>query len=60
MPNFTAMLQKQNESQKLELTVEQKVKENEELTAICDELISKVGDLTGAVRSLLSNKDITN
>jgi len=27
----------------LELTVEQKVKENEELTAICDELIAKVG-----------------
>ena len=27
----------------LERTVEQKTKENEELTAICDELINKVG-----------------
>jgi predicted RNase H-like nuclease (RuvC/YqgF family) len=31
------------QAQSLEQTVEQKTKENRELTAICDELISKVG-----------------
>lgn len=41
---LSAMLQKtEMKAKSLELTVEQKVKENEELTAICDELISKVG-----------------
>jgi len=41
---LTAMLQKtEMKAKSLEITVEQKVKENEELTAICDELIAKVG-----------------
>lgn len=41
---LTALLQKtEMKAKSLEQTVEQKVKENEELTAICDELISKVG-----------------
>ena len=31
-------------SKSLEETLEQKVKENQALTAICDELINKVGD----------------
>lgn len=41
---LTALLQKSEmKAKSLELTVDQKVKENEELTAICDELIAKVG-----------------
>jgi len=41
---LTAMLKKaEMKAVSLERTVEQKNKENEELTAICDELISKVG-----------------
>lgn len=41
---LTALLQKtEMKAKSLELTVDQKVKENEELTAICDELIAKVG-----------------
>jgi len=41
---LTALLQKtEMKAKSLEQTVEQKVKENEELTAICDELIAKVG-----------------
>jgi len=41
---LTALLQKSEmKAKSLELTVEQKAKENEELTAICDELIAKVG-----------------
>jgi len=41
---LTAMLKKtEMKVSSLERSVEQKVKENEELTAICDELISKVG-----------------
>merc|ERR1719391_1071198 len=41
---LTATLKKtEMKAKSLEITVEQKVKENEELTAICDELIAKVG-----------------
>ena len=41
---LTAMLKKaEMKAVSLDRTVEQKNKENEELTAICDELISKVG-----------------
>ena len=41
---LTAMLKKtEMKATSLERSVEQKVKENEELTAICDELIAKVG-----------------
>ena len=41
---LTAMLKKtEMKVASLERSVEQKVKENEELTAICDELIAKVG-----------------
>ena len=41
---LTAMLKKaEMKAVSLERTVEQKNKENEELTAICDELIAKVG-----------------
>ena len=41
---LTAMLKKtEMKVSSLERSVEQKIKENEELTAICDELISKVG-----------------
>ena len=41
---LTAMLKKtEMKVSSLERSVEQKVKENEELTAICDELIAKVG-----------------
>ena len=44
MAKLTALLKKtEMKSSSLERTVEQKVKENEELTAICDELIAKVG-----------------
>ena len=44
MARLTAMLKKtEMKTSSLERTVEQKTKENEELTAICDELISKVG-----------------
>jgi len=41
---LTAMLQKtEMKAKSLERTVEQKMRENEELTAICDDLIAKVG-----------------
>ncbi len=41
---LTAMLKKtEMKAVSLDRTVEQKIKENEELTAICDELIAKVG-----------------
>ena len=44
MARLTAMLKKaEMKASSLEQTVEQKAKENEELTAICDELIAKVG-----------------
>jgi len=44
MARLTAMLKKtESKASSLERTVEQKVRENEELTAICDELIAKVG-----------------
>ena len=45
MARLTALLKKtEMKSTSLERTVEQKIKENEELTAICDELIAKVGN----------------
>ena len=41
---LTAMLKKtEMKATSLERSVDQKAKENEELTAICDELIAKVG-----------------
>ena len=41
---LTAMLKKtEMKATSLERSVDQKVKENEELTVICDELIAKVG-----------------
>ena len=41
---LTAMLKKtEMKAASLERSVDQKVRENEELTAICDELIAKVG-----------------
>jgi predicted nuclease with TOPRIM domain len=41
---FTAMLKKvEVKTSSLEEMLGQKVKENEELTSICDELISKIG-----------------
>ncbi len=44
MARLTAMLKKtEMKAASLERSVEQKAKENEELTTICDELISKVG-----------------
>ncbi|TRY76380.1 hypothetical protein TCAL_03841 [Tigriopus californicus] len=44
MARLSAMLKKtEMKASSLEKTVEQKTRENEELTSICDELISKVG-----------------
>lgn len=44
MAKLTALLKKtEMKATSLERTVEQKIKENEDLTTICDELIAKVG-----------------
>ena len=44
MAQLQAMLRKtEMRATNLERTVDQKTQENEELTAICDELIAKVG-----------------
>ena len=44
MAKLTAMLKKtEMKASSLERTVDQKNKENEELTTICDDLIAKVG-----------------
>ena len=52
---LTAILKKtEAKTSSLERSIDQKIKENEELTAICDELIAKVGNSWVAPKSHLT------